>query len=275
VNTPSPLVRMLVHGGLFLFTLAVLYPVAWVVSMAVSPSQTFASGVLPLPTGVDSANMMHVTSGLFGRQLLNSVFVAVGTAVMGLGLSTTAAYALSRFRFPGREQGLGLFLATQMFPQVVLAIPLYLLLDELHLLDSLMGLVLVYSATSVPFSTFTLKGWFDSLPKDLEEAALLDGASRWQTFVWILLPLARPALAVTFLFSFMQAWNEFALANTLLSDPRSFTLPIVLQHYVSDYGTEWGHFAAGAVLVSLPVMALFFALQKQFVEGLTAGAVKG
>lgn len=275
MNAPSPLVRILVHGGLFLFTVATLYPVAWVISMALSPSQTFASGVIPVPSAVDPGNFLHVTGGLFWRQALNSVVVSVGTALTGLCLSTTAAYALSRFRFPGREQGLALFLATQMFPQVVLAIPLYLLLDALHLLDSLLGLILVYSATSVPFSTFTLKGWFDGLPKDLEEAAMLDGATRFQTFVWILLPLARPALAVTFLFSFMQAWNEFALANTLLSDPRSFTLPIVLQHYVSDYGTEWGHFAAGAILVSLPVMGLFFALQKQFVEGLTAGAVKG
>jgi arabinogalactan oligomer/maltooligosaccharide transport system permease protein len=167
------------------------------------------------------------------------------------------------------------FLVTQMFPGVVMAIPLYILLDTLQLLDSKAGLVLVYATTSVPFSVFTLKGYFDTLPVALEEAAIMDGADRWTVFRRIVLPLARPALAVTALFSFMTAWNEFILAATLMSDPRSFTLPVVLQRYVDDYGTEWGHFAAGSILVSLPVVALFFALQKQFVEGLTAGAVKG
>ena len=167
------------------------------------------------------------------------------------------------------------FLVTQMFPGVVMAIPLYILLDALGLLDTLTGLVLVYATTSVPFATWTLKGYFDTIPRDLEEAALLDGASRWTTFRVVVLPLARPAIAVTGLFSFMTAWNEFVLAATFMGDPRSFTLPVVLQRYVSDYGTEWGHFAAGAILVSLPVMALFFALQRHFVEGLTAGGVKG
>lgn len=275
MRQPSAAVQVAVHAALFAFTAAAMYPVAWVVRMALTPSQAFAGGLLPIPTDPSLQNFADVTSGLFVVQLANSLIVASATAVVGLALSTTAAYALSRFGFPGRERGIAVAMATQMFPQVVMAIPLYLLLDLLHLLDSLAGLVLVYAATSVPFATFTLKGWFDTLPKDLEEAAMLDGASRLQTFAWIVLPLARPALAVTALFAFMQAWNEFALAATFLGDPRSFTLPVVLQRYVSDYGTEWGRFAAGAILVSLPVMVLFFALQRQFVEGLTAGGVKG
>jgi arabinogalactan oligomer/maltooligosaccharide transport system permease protein len=270
-----------VHALLLLVTVVTLYPVAWVVDMALTPAQGFASGAVPIPLHPSLQNFVDVvgrTDGhgwLFGRQVLNSVVVSVSTAAVGLLLSTTAAYAMSRFRFPGRERALDTFVLTQMFPAVVMTIPLYLMLDELHLLDSLSGLVLVYSATAVPFSTWSLKGFFDTLPKELEEAATLDGASRLQTFWYVVLPVARPALAVTFLFSFMQAWNEFVLAATLMSNPRGFTLPVVLQHYVSDYGTEWGHFAAGAILVSLPVMALFFALQRQFVAGLTAGSVKG
>lgn len=281
MRQPAPWVVFLAHAGLVGFTLATLYPVAWVVKMALSPSQGFASGAWPLPTEVSLVNFVDVVgttdaSGwLFGRQLLNSVVVSVATASVGLVLSTTAAYAMSRWRFPGQERALNGFVLTQMFPAVVMAIPLYLLLDALSLLDSLGGLVLVYSTTSVPFSTWTLKGFFDTIPRELEEAALLDGATRFQTFFRIVLPLARPALAVTGLFSFMTAWNEFVLAATFLGNPRSFTLPVVLQRYVSDYGTEWGHFAAAAILVSLPVMALFFALQRQFVEGLTAGGVKG
>lgn len=281
MRAPSPVVVFAAHAGLLVFTIATLYPVAWVVKMALAPSQGFASGAWPLPTEVSLDNFRDVvgttdTSGwLFGRQLLNSIVVSVATATVGLVLSTTAAYAMSRWRFPGQERALNGFVLTQMFPTVVMAIPLYLLLDTLHLLDSLGGLVLVYSTTSVPFCTWTLKGFFDTIPRELEEAALLDGASRFQTFWKIVLPLARPALAVTGLFSFMTAWNEFVLAATFLGNPRSFTLPIVLQRYVSDYGTEWGHFAAAAILVSVPVMALFFALQRQFVEGLTAGGVKG
>jgi len=170
---------------------------------------------------------------------------------------------------------MGLFLVTQMFPGVVMAIPLYILMDELSLLNSMTGLVLVYSSTAIPFCTWNLKGYFDTIPKELEEAALMDGASQWVIFSQIVLPLAKPALVVTALFSFMTAWNEFILAATFMSDERSYTLPVVLQSYVGDFGTEWGRFAAGAILVSIPVMLLFFALQRHLVEGLTAGSVKG
>jgi arabinogalactan oligomer/maltooligosaccharide transport system permease protein len=282
VRAPPLATRVAVHLGLLLFTIATLYPVLWVLKMALTPGQAFTVGLSPIPEQVTLANFSDVvltsdTSGswLFFHQLFNSLLVASATAVLGLAMSTTSAYALSRWAFPGREPGLEAFLVTQMFPGVVMAIPLYLLLDALHLLDSLAGLVLVYATTSVPFSTWTLKGYFDTLPKELEEAAILDGASRWMTFTRIVLPLARPALAVTGLFSFMTAWNEFILAFTLLNDPHAWTLPVLLQRYVDDYGTEWGHFAAGAILVSIPVVALFFALQRHFVEGLTAGGVKG
>ena len=281
MRRPSLFVLIAVHVGLLVFTVATLYPVAWVVKMALSPGQSFAGGASPLPTEVTLQNFADVALAsdahgwLFGKQLFNSLVVSTATALVGLGLSTTAAYALSRWDFPGRDRGMSAFLVTQMFPGVVMAIPLYILLDAIGLLDTLAGLVLVYATTSVPFATWTLKGYFDTIPRELEEAALLDGASRWTTFRVVVLPLARPAIAVTGLFSFMTAWNEFVLAATFMGDPRSFTLPVVLQRYVSDYGTEWGHFAAGAILVSLPVMALFFALQRHFVEGLTAGGVKG
>lgn len=281
-RAPSTAVVGLVHAGLVLFTAVALLPVLWVLSMALTPSQAFAAGGLPIPTEPSLANFADVVgtvdedgSWLFVRQLVNSLVVAGATSLVGLALATTAAYALSRWEMPGKDRAMSAFLITQMFPGVVMAVPLYLLLSELGLLDTLTGLVLVYATTTVPFSVWTLKGYFDTVPRDLEEAALLDGANRWQTFAWVILPLARPALAVTGLFSFMAAWNEFILAATLLGDSRSYTLPVVLQRYVSGQGTEWGHFAAGAVIVSIPVVLLFFALQRHFVEGLTAGAVKG
>jgi arabinogalactan oligomer/maltooligosaccharide transport system permease protein len=282
MRQPSRAVVVLAHVFLVVFTFATLYPVLWVVKMALAPGQGFVSGAWPIPTAVSFDNFRDVlgttdASGgwLFGRQLFNSLVVSGATALVGLVLSTTAAYALSRWDFPGKKAGLDAFLLTQMFPGVVMLVPLYILLDTLGMLDSLGGLVLVYATTAVPFSVFTLKGYFDTIPTDLEEAAMLDGAGRVRTFVQIILPLARPAMAVTALFSFMTAWNEFILAATLLGDPSSFTLPVVLQRYVDDYGTAWGSFAAGAIVVSVPVVALFFALQRHFVEGLTAGGVKG
>jgi arabinogalactan oligomer/maltooligosaccharide transport system permease protein len=270
------------HLVLVLASACALYPVLWVLKMALSPSQAFDPSPNPLPSEVTLANFAHVVGTqdgaghwLFGRQLLNSLIVAATTAVVGLTLACTAAYAFSRFRFPGRQTALTAFLLTQIFPGVVMMIPLYILLDAAHLLDSLTGLVLVYSTTSIPFSTWMLKGYVDTLPRELEEAALMDGASRWTLFRRVILPLSRPALAVTALFSFMTAWNEYILAATFTSHPGRYTLPVVLQRYVGEHGTDWGYFAAGSILTSVVVMALFFALQKHLVSGLTAGSVKG
>jgi arabinogalactan oligomer / maltooligosaccharide transport system permease protein len=277
----APIPTMIaIHTALFLFTCLTLYPVLWVITMALTPGQTFSAGVLPIPTTITLSNFREVLAPeqeptLFLQQLANSLVVSTATSIVGLLLSATAGYALSRFRFPGRDRGMDAFLLTQMFPSLLMLIPLYMILEELNLLDTKMGLILVYATTSVPFSVFTLKGYFDTLPRELEEAALLDGCSRWTTFTRIVLPLSRPALAVTALFSFMTAWNEFILAATLINDPHSYTLPMTLKTYVGDYSTQWGHFAAGSLLVSAPVIALFFALQRHFVEGLTAGGVKG
>jgi arabinogalactan oligomer/maltooligosaccharide transport system permease protein len=282
MNTPRLWEQVLAQAILFIVSLAVLYPVLWVLGMALTDSQAFSMDPNPLPTAPTLDNFRDVIQTqdaaggwLFGRQLLNSLLVSTVTAAVGIVLATTAGYAMSRWTFPGRDGGLQIFLITQMFPGVVMAIPLYILLDEAGLLDSLLGLSLVYATTAIPFCTWNMKGYFDTIPRELEEAATMDGASRWVCFTRVVLPLAKPALVVTGLFSFMTAWNEFILAATFMNDERAFTLPVVLQSYVGDYGTEWGHFAAGAVIVSLPVMLLFFVLQKHLVAGLTSGGVKG
>jgi len=273
---------LLPHLILIPATIVTLYPVLWVIKMAFSPSQSFDASANPFPTELSLDNFATLLSErtkdgtlLFPRQALNSIIVAGGTTVVGILLSTTAAYAFSRFRFPGRQKALVAFLLTQIFPGVVMTVPLYIILDFVGLLDAYSGLILVYSTTAIPFCVYTLKGYFDTLPKELEEAALIDGASHRVIFWRIMLPLAKPAVAVTALFSFMTAWNEFILAATFMNDEKMFTLPVALQRHVGEWGTDWGYFAAGALLASSVVMAVFFAVQKHLVGGLTAGSVKG
>jgi arabinogalactan oligomer/maltooligosaccharide transport system permease protein len=273
---------ILVHAGLVLAVAVVLYPVLMVCKKAFEPGRQFALGASPLPRELTTANFEALFSArggngelLFLHAAFNSIVIAVATTIVGVVLSCTAAYALSRFKFPGRQTGLTMFLVVQMFPATLLLLPLYVILDTLGLLDSVAGLVLVYSTTAIPFCVWTLKGYFDSLPRELEEAARIDGASAWMIFRRIMLPLARPGIAVTALFSFMTAWNEFIMASTFMTDQSRFTLPVLIQSSVTKHSADYGLFAAGAVVTSVPVMIAFYVLQRYLVGGLTAGAVKG
>jgi arabinogalactan oligomer/maltooligosaccharide transport system permease protein len=274
---------LVVHVALVAACAFAVYPLLWVVTLALSPHGPGTEArIVPLATAPSLGNFRAVLGlgspdgvWLFLGQLANSLVVSLATALVAVLVATPAAYALARFRFVGARSGLRALLATQMFPAVASAVPLYLLLDTLHLLDSRTGLVLVYASTAVPFAIFQLRGAFLAIPVDIEEAAMVDGATRARAFWLVVLPAARPALAVTALFAFMSAWNEFILAATLLSRKSAYTLPVVIQSYVQEQSTAWGPFAAGAILVSAPVMALFYVAQRQLVSGLTQGGVKG
>ncbi|WP_308365521.1 MULTISPECIES: sugar ABC transporter permease [unclassified Microbulbifer] len=276
---------------LFLASAVVIYPLLWVISLAFSGQQSLQlvqlsenaglaqqiAALVPLPHQWSLDNFRAVlTEQPFMQWLGNSLVVATGTTLVGLSLACPAAYAFARFRFAGRERGLMLFLISQMFPALLMLIPLYVIVVRwLGLGNSWLGLILVYSITALPFCVWMLKGYFDTLPCEIEESALLEGASRPQIFRKIILPLARPAIVVTGLFSFMTAWNEFILASIFMDDESLYTVPVGLRFFVNDYASEWGFFAAGSILVSLPVIALFTMLQRFLASGLSSGAVKG
>jgi arabinogalactan oligomer / maltooligosaccharide transport system permease protein len=279
------------HVLLVLATLFAIYPILWVFTIAFSGKQSLAiadvppdptfwdrmRAVVPWPADVSLANFTSVLSDQpFATWMINSAIVSIATTVVGVFLACTAAYAFSRFRFPGRQAGMMSFLVSQMFPGTLMLIPLYIILVKwLNLGSSRLGLVLVYATTSIPFCVWMLKGYFDTIPRDLEEAALIDGASPATIFWRIVLPLAKPAVAVTALFAFMTGWNEFILAATFMDKETMYTAPVGLRFFVGGFSQQWGYFAAGAIIVSIPVVALFLFLQKYLVSGLTAGSVKG
>lgn len=279
------------HVLLVLFTLFTIYPILWVVTIAFSgrqnlaiatlpPEPTFADrlrAITPWPEQWSFSNFSSVmTDQPFAQWMLNSAIIAVGTTVVGVFLACTAAYAFSRFKFPGQRAGMMAFLVSQMFPGTLMLIPLFIILVQwLGLGSSRLGLIIVYATTSIPFSVWMLKGYFDTIPKDLEEAALMEGASVGKIFWSIILPLAKPAVAVTALFSFMTSWNEFILAATFMDQEAMYTAPVGLRFFVGGFSQQWGYFAAGSIIVSIPVVFLFLFLQKYLVSGLTAGSVKG
>jgi arabinogalactan oligomer/maltooligosaccharide transport system permease protein len=279
------------HLILVLATLFTIYPILWVLTIALSGKQSLAiadlpaqpaisdrlRAVIPWPETVSLANFRSLFSDQpFARWIVNGAIVASATTVLGIVLAATAGYAFSRFRFPGRRAGLMSFLVSQMFPGVLTLIPLYIILVKwLGLGSTRIGLVLVYTTTAIPFCVWMLKGYFDTIPRDLEEAALIDGAGPLTIFRRIVLPLAKPAIAVTALFSFMTGWNEFILAATLMDKESMYTAPVGLRFFVGGFSQQWGYFAAGAIVVSIPIVALFFFLQRYLVSGLTAGSVKG
>lgn len=279
------------HLIVLVMVVITLYPLAWVFTVAFSGQQGLAiaqtpadpttfdrlRAVAPWPENFSISNFTAVFSDQpFARWLLNSVVVASVTTVLGVFLACTAGYAFSRFRFPGRRAGLMSFLVSQMFPGTLMLIPLYIIIVKwLGLGSNWIGLILVYATTSIPFCVWMLKGYFDTIPKEIEESAIMDGASVQTVFLKIILPLAKPAIAITALFSFMTGWNEFIVAATFMDKETMYTAPVGLRFFVGGFSQQWGFFSAGAIITAIPVVALFMFLQKYLISGLTAGAVKG
>ncbi|MFC5380814.1 sugar ABC transporter permease [Aquipuribacter nitratireducens] len=260
-----------------------LFPIVFVISASLNPAGTLtASNQLFSRIGTDNYEALFNTPVFpFPRWFLNTMFVAVATAVLQVFVACLAAYAFSRFRFAGRRIGLLGLLLIQMFPQILAAIAIFLLVFEIGNLfpaiglGSTLGLVFVYMGGALGVSTFLIKGFFDTVPKELDEAMKVDGASHTRIFFTMILPLSAPVLAVVVLLAFITTLNEFLVASIILTAPEDLTLAVGLYGLVSNFlNAQWGFFAAGSLLGAIPAVLLFLWLQKYVVSGLTAGAGK-
>jgi arabinogalactan oligomer/maltooligosaccharide transport system permease protein len=274
----SPFKRLLVHLALIIACVISVYPILRVLSVSLRPGDRLLStslAIIPKNATLEAYRNVLVEQE-FPVWLWNSLAITAATAVIGVILAASSAYAFSRWRFPGRGPGLVFLLSTYMIPAPMMMVPIYILATKLGLTQTYRGLVIAYSVTSVPFSIWMLKGYYDTIPRELEEAALIDGASRLSAFWRIMLPLSTPALAIVFLFSWMAAWSDYLFARVMIASERSlWTWPLGLQSFQSQFQTQWGMFSAASIVVMIPVVALFLYSSKWLISGLTLGAVKG
>lgn len=262
------------HAVMILTVIICLFPLVIIISTSFKmPNDVFDLKIFP--THPTLSNYQYVLSGDFLTWLGNSLKIGAMTTIVGLAFSAPAAYAVSRWQFIGKQGLLVMFLVTQMFPAVLLIVPLYILFAQLNLLDNIFGLVIAYATTALPFSVWMLKNFFDTVPKELDEAARVDGLGPFATFWRVVLPLTIPGIAVVAFFNFMTAWNEFMLAYTFLQSDSNLTLAVGIQRYVHDFGADWHYLTAAAVLVTIPVLVIFIWTQRYLVTGLTGGSVKG
>jgi arabinogalactan oligomer/maltooligosaccharide transport system permease protein len=264
------------HGTLIVATFIALFPVAWVLLSSLKPASEIRRSEIALfssPTLENYRKVLFDTD--FPTWFLNSVVVAAFTMVIGIAMSASAGYALSRFNFPGKRGLMWVFLLTQMFPVAILIVPIYTIMAELGLIDTKASLVIAYCTVAVPFCAWMLRGYFDTIPRELDEAAALDGLGPFGTFYRVILPLARPGLAVTAFYTFLTAWGEVAYAIAFMQGSDHYTLGAGLQQFVPQFSPRWELLTAGAVLITIPAALVFFFAQKHLVAGLTAGGTKG
>jgi len=270
-------------GAVFLAVLIVfaLLPMAWMLLSSIKTQ--FAALQFPpewIPHNPTLANYLTLLSPQpdvgreFLRYLVNSLWVSFASTVLGVTVAVPAAYAFSRFRFPGRNLLFYGVLLRNMFPAVVFLMPLFIMMRWLGLVNTQSSLILTYLTFGLPLSIWLLKGFYDNIPVQLEQAARIDGASRFRAFLLIVMPLSSPGIIATAIYSFIQAWNEYVYALTFLNDQSKLTLPVGLQRFFTEYATNWPGLMAASFIMSVPVVALFLVLQKYFVRALTEGAVK-
>jgi multiple sugar transport system permease protein len=272
-----------IAGTVFLFVLTMfaVMPMAWM--LVTSIKTQFAALQYPPewiprnPTLDQYERLLSPTNDVgrdFLRYLLNSLWVSFATTVLGVIVAVPAAYAFSRFRFPGRDLLFYSVLLRNMFPAVVFLMPLFIAMRWMGLVNTHGSLILTYLTFGLPLSIWLLKGFYDNIPVQLEQAARIDGASRFQAFLLIVMPLSAPGIVATAIYSFITAWNEYVYALTFINEKTRLTLPVGLQRFFAEFATNWPGLMAASFIMSVPVVVMFLYLQKYFVKALTEGAVK-
>jgi len=262
---------------LIIFAVIAVYPVLQVLSISLRPGDRLLSTSLAIiPEDATFAAYKELFTGRpFLLWMRNSILISFVVTATGVILAALAGYAFSRFKFSGKNFGLLSLLVTQMFPATMLLLPMYIMLVKLGLINTFLGVIIIYSSTALPFCIWTMKGYYDTIPVSLEEAARIDGCTQFAAFYKVVIPLATPALVIVALFSFMTSWAEYVVAAQVLQDSDLWTLPVGLQTFQANMSTEWGLYAAASLIVSIPVVILFLALSKFLISGLTLGSVKG
>ena len=269
--------KTLAYGVLMALAIAVLFPFYWMIITSFKGEDQMRSIVSmfwPKPFAIENYQQLLAKTE-FAAWYGNSVFVAVSSTLLATAVGTIGAYALARLKFLGRGFMASATLITYLVPPSILFIPLYKQMQALGMANSLAGLIAAYPSFTVPFVTWLLMGYFESIPEELEEAAMIDGATRFGAFYRIVLPLSAPGVLAAGLYAFAQAWNEFLYALVFITDGKLRTLPVGLASFITGDVYGWGYLMSGAVLTTLPVIAAYIYLQKYMVEGLTAGGVKG
>ncbi|RKP49850.1 carbohydrate ABC transporter permease [Cohnella endophytica] len=268
------IVRILVMAA---FLIVVIFPLYWMLITSLKPKKDIFS--LPIHywpktlTFENYENIFKITK--FHIYIINSLVVSLGAALVVLTISTLSSYVLARFKFRGSSQVMFFFFLTQVIPAFIGFAPLYLMMSKLNLVNSLSGLALVYTVMAIPFSTIMLKGFFQRVPSSLEEAAQIDGCSRLGALVRVIMPVMLPGLSATFIFSFVQNWNELFFSVMVIDSEKLKTIPVAMNSFITKFDVDWGSMSAATVLSVVPTLILFALCQKLIVQGLTQGAEKG
>ncbi len=262
---------------LAIFLIATLFPFYWIINTSLKDSiEVVAIPIKYLPSHPSLVNYTQLFSVYgFGRNFINSLIVAIPTTLIVTFLSLLSGYAMSRYQFKGKGLFYVFMLITQMLPAVVLMIPLFQILNSLHLINNLLSLVLICSCTNLAYCMFMMMGYFNAVPKELEEAAQVDGCSLLSSIFRILLPAMKPSIVATGAYVFINAWNVYVYATAFITKVDKYTLPLALNKFQSESGTEYGLLAAGCVVALIPVIVMFALVQKHLTTGATSGAVKG
>jgi ABC-type glycerol-3-phosphate transport system permease component len=265
-----------INAALVLFTALALFPFYWLVSSAMKTDpELLHSPPIWVPEHPTLGNFQRLFAGAFPIWFRNSVVVATSTTVVGLSIAALAAYSFSRFTFRGNRALSTMFLFIQLFPVAVIIIPMFILWTDLKLTNTYWSLIITYLVFGLPISTWLLIGFFNAVPVELEDAAMIDGNSRLGAVVRVTLPLCLPGFAATAIYVFLLAWNEFFFAVTFMNSEKMRTIPVGLTSFFAEHAVDWGGLMSASVLATLPVVVLFGVLSRYFVQGLTSGAVKG